>query len=95
MVAKAGCDGVAQAVPLYRNGEASGLLKRLEATGAQVWYLSDGALVATYPGTAFWINRVHARIDRLLGRTAVPRLLGIAEWGMCQVTDQIAQALKV
>ncbi len=94
ILARAGCQGAAAIIPLYRNGEASGLLKQLATDGAEILYLNQGAFSAAFPGFAFWLSRAKTRIDRMLGQESLPRLLGIAEWGTCGITAALSASLE-
>lgn len=94
MIVRVGCEGVAQAVPLYRNGEASGILAYWRDKGASVMFLNKGEASVGFPGTAFWFARVEARLHRLLGRGSFSRLLGVAEWGACGITQAVGEITK-
>ncbi len=95
IVAKSNCDGALTIIPLYRNGEAAGILKRYQNTGARVQYLKDGQFSEDYPSVAFWLNRLASRFARTLGYKTHPTLLGVAEWGSCNISEDLRIALSV
>jgi hypothetical protein len=87
-----GCDGTLLSVPLPRNAEGAGLLKRaLRAPPQSLFYLLNGNRYDTFPNTTFWISGLYNDALRLAGMTEAPSpaVLAVAEQGFCNLVSRL------